>query len=658
MHGFWWVAILCVLLTGTTAQNRAGQRDRGRGKDRYSHDQPPAVTSFKTWNSWLYPVWQEGDPRQRDCWKGGPVMLEVNNDAPTLASAKVTFSINLQFPHNQTVLSNGQVVWSQNHTANGKYWQVVDGPSSLLTVDTEDAPLGSYTMEVIVYHHRGRQQFIPLGKAASQFSIIDQIPLSVEIFQIMDPNQTDNRFVQNRAISFQVKVHDPSEYLKDADLTYSWDFGDQSGTLISHTETVTHTYTTAGSFKSQLVLQAAIPLASCSIISTWAVVVVASTEPAGQQSPGTAVVTGGTSAIVTAQGQTTATGASPAASPSDQPATPTMQEPAAETLTITASASSVPNLVTPAAGSMVPAAAATPSVAVPANIDLAATVEGSGTSLVDMDLTLLPAPEATAASLPVSAAADSPILPSVVGTEADVDLSGSPETAAATTEVQLQAVTAAPGLLNKRQAPEEQSPNCFLYRYGSFSADLEIEQGIESVEIVQVLPVAAEGQDNAVDFTVTCQGSVPQEACTIISDPDCLTSQKTLCGPVEPSPDCQLVLRQVFSDSGVYCVNVSLTNDVSLVMASTQVIIGKGSDASPLTGAAWGIAALLVVGALVVVAYTYRHTQKYSSLPTDATQPSTRRWIIHPSPLFLFFRQIVSRPMSGESRPLLHGSSV
>nr|XP_033793418.1 melanocyte protein PMEL [Geotrypetes seraphini] len=700
MHGFWWVAVLCVLLTGAAAQNKPGQQDRGQGKDsRYSHKQLPSSAPYMAWNSRLYPVWQEGDPRQRDCWKGGQVMLEVNNDAPTLASAKVTFSIRLQFPHNQTVLADGQVVWSQNCTANGtsvtagepvfpseisedsdcvfpdgspcpqeaerrhckfvyvwqtwgKYWQVMDGPSSLLTVNTEDVPLGSYTMEVIVYHHRGKQKFIPLGKAASQFSIIDQIPLSVEILQIVDLDQTDNRFVQNRAISFHVKVHDPSQYLKDADLTYSWDFGDQSGTLISHTETVTHTYITAGSFEPQLVLQAAIPLASCSITSARTIVV-ASTEPAGQQSSGTAGGTEGTSAIITTQGQSTA-GTSSATTPSDQPAN--------ETLTITASASLVPNLVTAATGSLGPGAAATFSVAVPANINLAATVEGSGipTSLTEAVSTVLPASVATEASLPVSVATDSPTLPSVEGTTAGVDLSGSPEVAAATTEVQPEAVTDTPGeslQLKKRQAPEEQTFSCFLYRYGSFSTDLDIVQGIESVEIVQVLPVAAEGQGNAVDFTLTCQGSVPQEACTVISDPDCLTPQQTSCGPVESSPDCQLVLRQVFSDSGVYCVNVSLTNDVSLAMASTQVSIGKGGDASPLTGAAWGIGVLLVV-VLIVVAYTYRHTQKYSSLPTDATQSSTPRWIIRPSPLFLFWRHIMNCPMSGESRPLLHRSAV
>lgn len=47
----------------------------------------------------------------------------------------------------------------------------MDGAASQLTVGTEGVPLGSYTMEVVVYHYRGRQKFIPIGRASTQFSI-------------------------------------------------------------------------------------------------------------------------------------------------------------------------------------------------------------------------------------------------------------------------------------------------------------------------------------------------------------------------------------------------------------------------------------------------------------------------------------------------------
>lgn len=51
---------------------------------------------------------------------GGEVSFDLKNDGPTLTGARATFSINLNFPPNQTVLSDWQVVWSQNCTVNGK----------------------------------------------------------------------------------------------------------------------------------------------------------------------------------------------------------------------------------------------------------------------------------------------------------------------------------------------------------------------------------------------------------------------------------------------------------------------------------------------------------------------------------------------------------
>lgn len=46
--------------------------------------------------------------------------FNVANDSPTLTGAKVTFTINLEFPHNQKVLPNGDVVWAEDCVVNGE----------------------------------------------------------------------------------------------------------------------------------------------------------------------------------------------------------------------------------------------------------------------------------------------------------------------------------------------------------------------------------------------------------------------------------------------------------------------------------------------------------------------------------------------------------
>lgn len=92
---------------------------------------------------------------------------------------------------------------------------------------------------------------------------LDQIPFEVVLSQVNDIEEDDQRFVQNRAVAFSISLHDPSEYLDTSDVTFNWDFGDGSGTVISRENTVTHTYTLSGGFHPKVVVQAAIPDPSC-----------------------------------------------------------------------------------------------------------------------------------------------------------------------------------------------------------------------------------------------------------------------------------------------------------------------------------------------------------------------------------------------------------
>uniref|UniRef100_A0A8P4JY97 Premelanosome protein b n=1 Tax=Dicentrarchus labrax TaxID=13489 RepID=A0A8P4JY97_DICLA len=132
-------------------------------------------------------------------------------------------------------------------------------------------------------------------------------------------------------------------------------------------------------------------------------------------------------------------------------------------------------------------------------------------------------------------------------------------------------------------------------------------EGIEKVEIVQMdnaVFATPEMDKNVLDITVTCQGSLPKEVCTVILDAECLRPIHTACNMVEPSKECQLVLRHFFNDSGIYCINVSMANDVSLAAASAKVSVDMGLSSLGTVGMVLGV--LVLVLAVGIVAYSYK----------------------------------------------------
>uniref|UniRef100_H3D4G4 Premelanosome protein b n=1 Tax=Tetraodon nigroviridis TaxID=99883 RepID=H3D4G4_TETNG len=539
---------------------------------------------YPAWNSRMYPVWKAGDPRYKESWKGGRVIFNVANDSPTLTGAKVTFTISLEFPHTQKVLPNGDIVWAEDCLFNGtkygalepvypapdpdweavfpdgtpirkdktpnyvfvwkawgQYWQVADDSSSSLTIATDDVPLGSYTMDIVIYHYRSREKFIPLGYASTQFSITDQIPFAVLLDQVNDIVAGDMRFIQNRAIAFTITLHDPSEYLNDADITFNWDFGDGSGALISRELTVTHTYINTGSFKPKVVVQAVIPDKACDVP-------VNTTKAPSPPSAGGS--TGKTKIF----------------------------------------AQKAP-VVVPAVTKIVPIKATGLKV----KMDPSDTEEDVSE---DEASTTLPAQESP----------PPPTTPSAAGAKPLVTL-----TAQATLAV-----------VAKRDVGDK-PPNddCVIYRYGSFCTGIEVFEAIEKVKIVQMdnaVKASSERDGNVLDVTVTCQGSFPKEVCSVILDAECMRPIHTLCNMVEPSKECQLVLRHFFNDSGVYCINVSMANDVSLASTSAKVRFdmasGSGLSSPGTIAAVFGV--LVFIMAIGVVAYSYKRFKSYHALKEDA----------------------------------------
>uniref|UniRef100_A0A3Q1BRI2 PKD domain-containing protein n=1 Tax=Amphiprion ocellaris TaxID=80972 RepID=A0A3Q1BRI2_AMPOC len=562
-------------------------------------------TRYPSWNTKMYPIWKDGDPRYRDSWKGGRVIFNVGNDSPTLTGARVTFTIDLEFPHNQKVQPDGDVVWAEDCIVNGtkyhqfepvypaqntdweavfpdgtpvkkdkkpayvfvwktwgQYWQVADGPSSSLTIGTDDIPLGSYTMDIVIYHYRSKEKFIPLGYASTQFSITDQIPFAVSLDQVNDIVAGDMRFIQNRAIAFTITLHDPSEYLSNADITFNWDFGDESGALISRELTVTHTYISSGSFKPQVVIQAVIPDKACDPSTD---------HPTKAPGP-----------------------------PSDQGTTGKEQvsEDSAPHLTGTVTEQCFLCAVkAPALVSAVPLLVSTKSVGLNVNTVPSDTEEDNTEDEASTASATQPAQESVAKT-------PSPVNQLPADTQPENKLAADAKQTVTLTGRATVVVVA------KREANDKPADDdCVIYRYGSFCTGIEIFEAIEKVEIVQMdnNVMATPGMDkNVLDITVTCQGSLPKEVCSVILDAECLRPIHTACNMVEPSKECQLVLRHFFNDSGVYCINVSMANDVSLAVTSAKVNVDMGSGLSSSGTIAMLLGVLVLILAVAIVAYSYK----------------------------------------------------
>uniref|UniRef100_A0A3B3X9W4 PKD domain-containing protein n=1 Tax=Poecilia mexicana TaxID=48701 RepID=A0A3B3X9W4_9TELE len=429
----------------------------------------------------------------------------------------------------------------------GQYWQVADGPCSSLTISTDDIPLGSYTMDIVIYHYRSKEKFIPLGYASTQFSITDQIPFAVSLDQVNDIVAGDMRFVQNRAIAFTVTLHDPSQYLGNADITFNWDFGDESGALISREMTVTHTYVSSGSFKPQVVIQAVIPDKAC--------------DP-----------------------------------PSDPPTSTT--GPAADQATT----------------------GQEPTLLVHDNTEGEASTASMVQAVQEAAVAKTPPPInklQTGNKMAASKLPQPDYVSILIGKMTNYSFclwSDGKRT------VRLSGRVAA--IVAKREADDKPSDDdCVIYRYGSFCTGIEVFEGIEKVEIVQmenVLMTTPRKDTNVLDITVTCQGSHPKEVCSVILDSNCLKPIHMACNLVEPSKECQLVLRHFFNSSGDYCINVSMANDVSLAAATARFTVDLGLSSSGTIVMLLGVLVLiLTVG---IVGYSYKRLKPYHPLKEAASE--------------------------------------
>uniref|UniRef100_A0A8C5KSR4 Transmembrane glycoprotein NMB n=1 Tax=Jaculus jaculus TaxID=51337 RepID=A0A8C5KSR4_JACJA len=500
--------VLGLLLAASMQLHEAKRYHEVLGDERYpgymrEHSQLRGWSSDENeWNEELYPVWKRGDARWRNSWRGGRVQAVLTSDSPALVGSNITFVVNLVFPRCQKEDANGNIVYEKNcrndsglssdlyvynwttwpddsdwaedgdlrtgqsrhhvfpdgkpfphphgrkkwnfvyvfHTF-GQYFQKLGRCSARISISTTNLTLGPQVMEVTIYRRHGRR-YIPVAQVKDVYVVTEEIPIFVTMSQKNDRNASDHTFLKDMPIVFDVLIHDPSHFLNKSAISYKWNFGDNTGLVVSNNHTLNHTYVLNGTFNLNLTVQTSVP----------------------------------------------------------GPCPPPL----------------------PASGD----------------------------------------------PMEVSKIADG---------------------------------------------------NCRVDRYGYFMATVTIVEGILKISIIQaadVLMPAPWPDSSLMDFTVTCEGAIPTEVCTIISDPTCQIARSMICNPVAVDETCLLSVRRAFNRSGIYCVNFTLGDDTSLALTSTLISVPGKDPVSPLGTVT---VALIAVGCLamfvtVITILLYKKHKEYKPI--------------------------------------------
>ncbi|NXV16234.1 QNR71 protein, partial [Cepphus grylle] len=120
---------------------------------------------------------------------------------------------------------------------------------------------------------------------------------------------------------------------------------------------------------------------------------------------------------------------------------------------------------------------------------------------------------------------------------------------------------------------------CHIYRNGYYGNGISVVEGILEVNIIQMTSIQmteSQAENTLVDFVVTCQGSLPTDVCTVVSDPTCQVSKSVVCDPIVVTDECLLTVRRAFEEPGTYCINITLGDDTSQALASALISVNGG----------------------------------------------------------------------------------
>ncbi|NXF49888.1 QNR71 protein, partial [Oceanites oceanicus] len=122
---------------------------------------------------------------------------------------------------------------------------------------------------------------------------------------------------------------------------------------------------------------------------------------------------------------------------------------------------------------------------------------------------------------------------------------------------------------------------CHIYRNGYYRSGISVAEGILEVNIIQMTSIhmtESQAENSLVDFVVTCQGSLPTDVCTVVSDPTCQVSKSVVCNPIIVTDECLLTIRRAFEEPGTYCINITLGDETSQALASALISVNGGES--------------------------------------------------------------------------------
>ncbi|XP_048850275.1 protein QNR-71 [Brienomyrus brachyistius] len=307
------------VLLCTTGILRADGRKTYRDMFSHSHAfKSPAIPGWSAdsnpWDETLYPPFKSGEFGRRT---GKPIVAHLTSDSPAMNGSCITFTTTLQFPKCQKEDARGDLVFDEHckdddgqvrsgyvyswtswmedygfakcpdpskcnvfpdgapfpqrndwrhrnyiyvwHTM-GQYYQTCGGSFSSLTLNTTNITLGADIMEVVVYQSHSRRKYSPVASDSGIYFVTDKIPLAVNISQKKPANLSENVFIKDSDIIFNVLIHDPSKYLRAAaSVDFMWDFSD-GNRLVTQNNVAVHAYSMVGNATVKLTVQAAFPV--------------------------------------------------------------------------------------------------------------------------------------------------------------------------------------------------------------------------------------------------------------------------------------------------------------------------------------------------------------------------------------------------------------